>query len=461
MVGVVREYDLVVLGGGPAGYPAAIRAAQLGGTVCLVEKETLGGTCLNWGCIPTKTLHAAAHLLERAREGRGRGIAGGPIALDAEALFANKSRIVSELVSGLHKIMKARGIDVLKGAGRFVGANEVDVEGIGAVKGKKVVIATGSSEVTLPFMPFDGTHVLSSKDILDIGRVPTSLLIVGGGAIGCEFASIFNAFGAKVTIVEMLPTIIATEDAQISRTLQMFFRKKGIDLHLGAKLVSARITGDGVVASLEAGAEIVAETVLVSVGRRPQHTGAGIEAIGVEADRSGIKVNRKMETSVPSVYAAGDVVGGALLAHVATREGVVAAENALGHSREVSYDVIPSTIYTLPEISRVGLTEDEARARGMKFVTGRFPFAASGKAKGLGEEDGFVKWIAREEDRKLIGLHIIGPHATELLASGIIALDRGMTGEEFAGSIFPHPTLSEALTGAAEALYGRAIDLVK
>ena len=458
---MVREYDLIVLGGGPAGYPAAIRAAQLGARVCLVEKEALGGTCLHWGCIPTKALHAVAHLLERSRDGRGRGIAGGPVELDAGSLFANKSRIVKELVSGLDKIMKARKIEVLHGAGRFSSANEIEVEGAGAVKGKKIIIATGSSEITLPFMSFDGARVLSSKDLLDIGRIPKSLLIVGGGVIGCEFASIFNAFGAKVTIVEMLASIIATEDAQISRTLQMFYRKKGINLNLGAKVVSARFDSESIIVSLDNGKEIAAEAALISVGRRPYLSGAGIEEIGIDADRSGIKVNRKMETSLPGVYAAGDVVGGALLAHVATREGIVAAENALGGLREVSYDTIPSAIYTLPEISRVGVTEEEARARGMKIVTGRFPFAASGKAKGLGEEDGFVKWIANKESEKLIGLHIIGPHATELLAAGIIALDRGMTGKEFAESIFPHPTLSEALAEAAEALYGRAIDIVK
>jgi dihydrolipoamide dehydrogenase len=241
----------------------------------------------------------------------------------------------------------------------------------------------------------------------------------------------------------------------------MFMRKKGIELHLGTKVTAARTTDAGVAASLDSGVEILSEAVLVSVGRRPYFADAGIEEAGVEADRAGIKVNARMETTVPGVYAAGDVVGGALLAHVATREGIVAAENALGAAREMRYDVIPSTIYTLPEISRVGMTEDEARAKGISVATGRFPFAANGKAKGLGEEDGFVKWVARAEDRKLLGIHIIGPHATELLAPAIVALDRGLTADEYAESIFPHPTLSEALAGAAEAIYGRAIDLIK
>jgi dihydrolipoamide dehydrogenase len=456
-----REYDCLVLGGGPAGYPAAIRAAQLGARVCLVEKESLGGTCLNWGCIPTKALQGAAHLVEGVRTGAGRGIAGGPIAIDPESLFANKSRVVRDLVSGVEKILKARRIDVLRGAGSLAGSGRVEVDGVGPLNAKKIIVATGSSEVQLPFMPFDGTRILSSKDLLNLGRIPKSLLIVGGGVIGCEFASIFNAFGAKVTIVEMLPGLVATEDAQVSRTLQMLFRKKGIELHLGAKVAAARVAGEGVVASLDSGAEIVAEVALVSVGRRPYFEGAGLEAAGVAAGRAGITVNAKMETTAVGVYAAGDAVGGALLAHVAMREGTVAAENALGGSRQMRYDAIPSTIYTLPEISHVGMTEDEARARGIAVSTSRFPFAANGKAKGLGEEDGFVKWVVRDGDKKILGIHIIGPHATELLAPAIVALDRDMTAEEFAASLFPHPTLSEALAGAAEAIYGRAIDILK
>jgi dihydrolipoamide dehydrogenase len=259
----------------------------------------------------------------------------------------------------------------------------------------------------------------------------------------------------------MLPGLVATEDAQVSRMLQMFMRKKGIELRLGTEVTAASVAGGSVVASLGSGGEIVAEAALVSVGRRPFFAGANVEGVGIEADRSGIKVNARMETAAPGVYAAGDAVGGPLLAHVATREGIVAAENALGAAREMRYDVIPSTIYTLPEISRVGMTEDEALAKGVSVATGRFPFAANGKAKGLGEEDGFVKWVARAEDRKLLGIHIIGPHATELLAPAIVALDRGLTADEYAESVFPHPTLSEALAGAAEAIYGRSIDLIK
>lgn len=458
---MAREYDIAVLGGGPAGYPAAIRAAQLGARACLIEREELGGTCLNWGCIPTKALQAAAHLVESAREARAAGLVRGETAIDGAGLFANKARIIRELVSGIEKLLKARGIDVLRGEGRIAGEGALEIEGIGVVRAPRVVVATGSAEAPLPIMPFDGSRILSSRDLLGLGRVPESVLVVGGGVIGCEFATILRAFGSRVTVVEMLPSLVAAEDGQVSRTLQMLMRKKGIELHLGRRVASARTSGSGVVSVLDDGAEIVSEVALVSVGRTPRFAGSGIETLGVDADRTGIKVNRRMETSRPGIFAAGDVTGGYLLAHVATREGIVAAENALGGAREIGYDAIPSTIYTLPEISRVGLTEEEAKRRGMRIATGRFPFAANGKAKGLGETDGFVKWVARAEDRRLLGVHIIGPSATELIAPAIVALDRGLTGEQFAESIFPHPTLSETLAGAAEALYGRAIDLVK
>jgi dihydrolipoamide dehydrogenase len=259
----------------------------------------------------------------------------------------------------------------------------------------------------------------------------------------------------------MLPRLIATEDAQVSRFLQAFFKKRGIRLHLGTTASEVASAGDGVRVILEGGEEIAAEMVLVSVGRRPNVADIGLEEIGVEPERGGIAVNERMETGVEGVYAAGDVVGGWLLAHVATREGIVAAENALGADRKICYDAVPATIYTLPEIARVGITEDEAKDRGMAVVTGRFPFAANGKAKGLREEDGFVKWVAEKEGLRLVGLHIIGPQATELLAAGILAVQRGMSVEEFTESIFPHPTLSEALAEAAEAITGQAIHILR
>lgn len=455
---MAKEYDLVVLGGGPAGYPAAIRASQLGAGVCLIEKGPLGGTCLNWGCIPTKTLHGLAHLIEQAGQGERLG-AEGSIRPEAESLFEHKREVVSSLVGGIERLIEKRNIDLVRGTGRLIGPGEIDVEGVGLIKGKALLVATGSSEAILPGLEFDGEKILNSTDILDLGRIPESLIVVGGGVIGCEFASIFNALGSRVTIIEMLPSIIATEDAQIVRFLQTFFKKKGIGLKLRTKVEEAETSNSGVACKLESGEEIEAELLLVSVGRRPNIAGIGLEELGVETGSGGIVVNDRMETNVEGLYAAGDVTGGLLLAHVATREGIVAAENALGGSSRVDYSAMPSTIYTLPEVSRVGLTEEQAKELGTAIVTGRFPFAANGKAKGLGEEEGFVKWVASKEDGRLLGLHIIGPQATELLAAGIIAVERGMTADEFGAAVFPHPTLSESLAEAAEAIHGKAIHL--
>ncbi len=454
-----HEYDIVVLGGGPAGYPAAIRGAQLGASVCLVEKGALGGVCLNWGCIPTKTMHAAAHLMEIAGGGVEAGLSG-KIAVDMEGLQRHKGRTVESLVSGIGKLLKGRKVDLVRGVGRLKGPGAVEVEGVGTVTGKKIIIATGSSEIELAGMKFDGKRVLSSTDLLSLGRIPASMLVVGGGVIGCEFASIFNAFGTSVTIVEMLPSLVATEDDQVIRFLQTYFKKKGISMKLGTRVEGIDGGNEGVTARLDDGSELSAEIVLVSVGRRPNIQGIALEETGISAGRGGIEADGRMETSVPGVFAAGDVTGGYLLAHLATREGVTAAANALGDSRTVDYGAVPTTIYTLPEISRVGLTEREAKEKGIEIKTGRFPFAANGKAKGLREEEGFVKWVASKENGRLLGLHIIGPQATELLAAGIISVRQGLTADDFASFVFPHPTLSEALGEAAEAIEGRAIDLL-
>jgi dihydrolipoamide dehydrogenase len=455
---MAEEYDLLVLGGGPAGYPAAIRGAQRGARVCLIEQGPLGGVCLNHGCIPTKALHSLAHTMVQTASA---GLAGGPLRVDAHALFAHKNRVVSDLVSGVEQILKVRKVAVTRGRGRIIAAGTVDVEGAGTLRGRRLLIATGSSEVELPGLPFDGERILDSTGLLDMERIPRSLVVIGGGVIGCEFASIFNAFGTDVSIVEMLPRLIATEDAQVSRFLQAFFKKRGIRLYLGTRARAVDREGEGVRVHLENGEDISAEIVLVSVGRRPNVADIGLDEVGVTTEAGGIAVNGRMETGVEGMYAAGDVVGGWLLAHVATREGIIAAENALGADREMCYDWIPSTIYTLPEIASVGLTEDEAKERNLSVVTGRFPFAANGKAKGLREEDGFVKWVAEKDGRRLLGLHIIGAQATELIAAGILAVERGMSVEDFTGVIFPHPTLSEALAEAAEAITGDAIHIVR
>ena len=454
-----EEFDIAVLGGGPAGYPAAIRAAQKGARVCVIEKDVLGGTCLNRGCIPTKVLHAKAHLIESLKGASISGIKTGSIEIDYSILSSFKTKVVSELVKGIETLFKSLKIKLIKGYGRLVGDGVIDVEGFGEVKAKRIIVATGSSEMLIPGLEFDGQVVLSSTDLLMLDSLPESLLIVGGGVIGCEFASIFNAFGVDVTIVEMLPRLIATEDTQISRAIQTYMKKRGVKVLLGKKVVSIKKDSTGAVVKLESDEQISCEKVLVSVGRTPNISGAGLEDVGVEIKGGAIVTDRKMRTSVQGIYAAGDVTGHYLLAHVATREGIISAENATGSETEIDYGAVPVTIYTFPEISRVGISEDEATSKGIDVKTGRFPFAANGKAKGLGETEGFVKWVARKEDGRILGVHVIGPQATELVASGVVAIQNELTIEEYVSSIFPHPTLSESMHESAEAVLRKAIHL--
>jgi len=453
------EYDVAILGGGPAGYPAAIRAAQKGAKVCVVEKDALGGTCLNRGCIPTKVLHAKAHLIESMKEASRAGVSFKEVSIDSDILYSFKTKVVAELVRGVETLFKGWKVDVVRGKGKLTEDGNIDVEGYGVVKAKSVIVATGSREVVIPGMEFDGEVVLSSDDMLRLDALPESLVVVGGGVIGCEFASIFNAFGTEVTIVEMLPRIIATEDVQISRALQTYMRKRGVKIHLGAKVTSIERKKSGAVVKLESGDEIEAEKVLVSIGRVPMVEEIGLEEAGIELEGRGIRVDERMKTSRAGVYAAGDVVGGLLLAHVATREGITAVENALGGDDVMDYSAVPTTIYTVPEVSRVGLTEEEAKEKGLDVVTGRFPFAANGKAKGLQETEGFVKWVAEGKEGRLLGLHVIGPSATELLSAGVVAVSRGLSVSNFISAIFPHPTLSEALHESAESIIGRAIHI--
>ncbi len=451
-----ERYDLVVMGGGPAGYPAAIRAARKGAEVCLVEKEYLGGVCLNWGCIPTKTFHAVAHQMEEIGGSMDNGLTGG-VTPDIYSLQKRKQKVVKGLVSGVERLLKKAGVDVVMGRGRLISSREIEIEGAGKVRGDALIIATGSGRVSIPGMKADGDRILGSNDIIGLDRIPESLLVIGGGVIGCEFASIYRALGSSVEIVEMLPNLIDPVDMQIGRYLKSFFGRRGIKVHLGVKVENMEAGEDSLTAYLEGGEEIDAQIALVSVGRKPNVEELGLESAGIDYDKKGIKVNSRMETNVDGVFAAGDVVGGYLLAHVATREGLVAAENAMGGSGEVDYSNVPVTIYTIPEVAGVGITEEEAREQKLDYQTGRFPFAANGKARGLGEDSGMVKWIASTDQGRLLGLHIIGPQATELIASGIVALDRGLTVQEYSESIFPHPTLSESLYEAAEDVTGSSI----
>jgi len=449
----MTHYDLIVLGGGPAGYPAAIRAAQLGADVCLIEENKLGGVCLNWGCIPTKAMHATAHMIELSRKTGHIDNSG----VDMESLAAYRSEVVKKLVTGVTGLLEKRGVEVIRGRGRLISPKQVKVDSKDVLEGEKIIIATGSSAMTLPGIEFDGERILSSKELLNMKHLPSSLIIIGGGVIGSEFASIYNALGTEITIVEMLPSLVAEESDRIGKYLRMFFKKKGIKVNLKSRVEQIERNSEGVTAILDNGEKVEAEAAVLSVGRAPNLKDTGIEELGIESDKNGIRVNGRMETGVDGVYAAGDVVGGYLLAHVATREGVVASENALGHEREIDYSLVPSTVYTIPEIAHVGMNMKEAESEGIESVRGNFPFSANGKALGMNESDGFVNWVAEKESGKLLGLHIIGPGATELVSIGTVAIANGMTAEDFETMIFPHPTLGESIYEAAEDINSKSI----
>ncbi|NPV53498.1 MAG: dihydrolipoyl dehydrogenase [Firmicutes bacterium] len=485
-----NEFDVIVIGGGPGGYVAAIRAAQLGAgagsRVCLVEKADLGGTCLNRGCIPTKALVASASALEFVKRLGDFGVRAGDgeVSYDFGAMMDRKDRIVERLRGGVAFLLKKHKVTVIKGKARLTGARtvEVELEGqqatarpdarpvrdgeTGAQAGEgtvvlgagTIIIATGSRPVIFPGFEHDGETILTSDEVLNLREVPGTLLIVGGGVIGCEFACIFSALGTKVTIIELMSSILPTEDKDIQRLLSAAMRKRGVQVKTGIKITSiARVDGQAV-ATLESGETVVCDKALISVGRACNSDGIGLESAGVNVGRKGeIIVDDMMATSVPGIYAIGDVTGKTLLAHVASAQGIVAAHNIMGGRKQMNYDAVPACIFTAPEIASVGLTADKAREHGIEVAVGRFPFAASGKAVSMNEVEGFVKMVADKETDRLLGVQIVGPHATELIAEATLAVRSSITACEFAETIHAHPTLSEALMEAAEAVHGLSI----
>jgi dihydrolipoamide dehydrogenase len=457
------DFDIAVIGTGPAGYVAAIRAAQLGAKVCAVEHALLGGVCLNWGCIPTKTLVETALLLEKTRRFEDYGIAVENPRYDFTRLQQRKESIVLKLRDGIAQLFRHHKIEIIEGTGRLTDKNTISIEGKGTkdhVRASKTIIASGSEPQQLESIPFDGKHVLSSTHILELDQVPESLLVVGGGVIGCEFASIFHSFGTKVTIVEIMDQLLPNEDTRMARTLQASFKRRGISLHLKST-VKKITTGDGLVhAILDDGTEIDTEKALVSVGRRLSSANTGVESCGVKVDRGAIITNDRLETNVPGIYAAGDVTGISLLAHTAHHQGICVAENACGMDHKMSYDVIPSCIYTLPEAGSVGLTESAAKEKGISPVVGRFPFAASSKAVIAGETEGFAQIVAESGTGRILGAQVIGIDATNLLSEIAVLLTMGATVEDIAQTIHPHPTLSEVWLEAALDAMGRALHII-
>jgi dihydrolipoamide dehydrogenase len=464
----VATFDVIVIGGGPAGYVCAIRCAQLGLATAVVEREKLGGVCVNIGCIPTKALLHSAYILNTVKHGaKDLGVETGEVKGDY-GVAMRRSRKVSEQNSrGVESLMKKHKITVLKGEGTLLAGKKVKVGGETHAAGKAVVIATGSRTKGIPQigLEIDKTTVISSDEALFLEQTPKSIAVVGAGAVGCEFADIFNAFGSQVTLIEALPRILPIEDAEASDALAKAYRKRGITMHAGAKVVKATVAKDKAVLELEVGGKTVtveAEKVLMAAGRAVNTERLGLAEAGVQlTERGFVKVDpATLETTAPGVYCIGDVAGPPMLAHKGSREGVHVAEIVAGHHpRAIDYRNVPSVTYCHPEVASVGLTEQDAKAKGLEVKVGKFPFSANGRARTAGETDGFVKIVRDAKYGEIIGAHIVGSHASELIHELVVAKTNEYTVEEVDLAIHAHPTLSEAIAEAALDSLGRVIHI--
>ena len=462
-----KSYDLIVLGSGPGGYVAAIRAAQLGLSVAVVEKDPkFGGTCLHRGCIPTKALLHTASTLDEIRHASRIGIEVSDPVVDMRQTHAYKEKVVAKNAKGIEFLFKKNKIDGIHGFGCLVGPNRLEVQRGGVAEtyeAKNILIATGSVPREIPIAPTDGESIINSDHALQQQRVPKSLVVLGAGAVGTEFASIFKSFGTEeVTIVEMLPRLLPIEDEEVSLELEKIFRKRGIKALVDTKLESVDKVDGGVRLQLNrrgATETLDAEQLLVAVGRAPVSENIGLETLAVDCERGYIGVDEFMKTSVPNIYAIGDVVNTPWLAHVASAEGILAAEHMAGYEqvRPVNYNLVPSCTYCDPEVASVGLTEAQAREQGYEVEVGKFPFSALGKAGILQRPEGFVKVVRETKYDELLGIHIIGAHATDLIGEACVALSVETTNEELIRTMHAHPTLSEAVMEAAHAAMGHAI----
>jgi dihydrolipoyl dehydrogenase len=457
------ECDVAVLGGGPGGYTAAIRAAQLGAkTVCIEREPELGGTCLRVGCIPTKAWVQTAHFLKQAEESFEKlGVKLGGYQLEFGTSNEWKAGVVKQMTQGVASLFKANGVEWVKGTGSFKDANTIAVEGGEDVTFRSAIVATGSFPLRPPIEGLDSERCVDSTGLLAQTEVPGRLVVLGGGIIGCEFASIFDRFGSEVTVIEMLPSLIPQEDADAAKELAKQFTKRGIALHLEKQCTKVEDDGSELTVHFGDGETVQADLMLVSVGRGPTVEGLGLEAIGVELDkRKGIAADEHRRTTVPHIYAVGDCAGYWQLAHTAFREGEVAAENACGHDAVVDNRAVPRPIYTDPEIAGVGLTEAEAREQyGDDVSTGMFPWVANARAVMQNETVGWVKSIHETRYGELLGLVMVGPHVTDMVEAGVVAIDAEATVETVADGMAPHPTLSEAIKEAGLVALDRAIHL--
>jgi dihydrolipoamide dehydrogenase len=461
--------DVVVIGGGPGGYVAAIRAAQLGlSTVCVEMDKTLGGTCVNVGCIPSKALLSSTEHYEFARlHAAAHGVKIEGVSVDLPTMLKRKDEVVAQNTRGIEFLFRKNKITWAKGRGTLRAGNVVDVTAddgaITSYAAKNVIIATGSLPIELPFLKFDEERILSNIGALRIPEVPKHLIVIGGGVIGLELGSVWRRLGAKVTVIELLPTILAGNDAEIINEADKIFRKQGMEIRAGTKVTGAKRDGERITVDIEKDGNtesLEADYVLVSVGRKPVLTGIDVPALGLRVGKRGeIVVDNQMRTNLPNVYAIGDAVGGKLLAHKAEEEGVVAAEVITGHKVHMDHKSMPSVVYTWPEIATVGLAEHEVKGSGREYRVGKFPFSANGRARSMGEPSGFVKFIADAKTDELLGCHMIGANVSELIQEVVLAFEYRGSSEDIGITVHSHPTLSEAVKEAALGVLGRSIHI--
>lgn len=457
--------DIAVIGAGPGGYVAALRAAQLGAKVVLVEKDRVGGVCLNWGCIPTKTLLRTAEVFNLARNASRYGVQVADVALDWPAAQKRKDRVVQRLTGGVSLLLDRAGVQLVAGTAHFASRQTLEVvgaDGAEKIEAAHFVIATGSRPTTLPIPGLEGTGVLTSDNAVAMEALPVRMLIIGAGPVGVEFATLFRACGVEITLVEMLPRVLPTLDSDLSAEVERALKKMRVKLYTSSKVTQAEVIDGSYVMTVDRGADEVTtevDSVLLAAGRSPNLEELNLGAVGVRVGKKGLEVDEHMRTNVAHVFGVGDVTGGSLLAHVAMYEAVVAVESALGHELKMNYNAVPSCIFSWPEVATVGLTEVEAAERGYDVQVGRFPFRANGKALALGEHEGWAKVVAESKYGQVLGVHIVGPHASDLIQEATMALTLEATLDELEATMHPHPTLTEVLAEATLSAMGRPLHI--
>ncbi len=459
---------IAVLGGGPGGYVAAIRAAQLGAEVTLIEAKDMGGTCLNVGCIPTKVLLHTAEIYGQIKGYGEIGLDIPTVQLNWDKLQRKKTRVVRRLVGGINALLKSNDIRVVNGKGYFLNPNQIEVKLTNntteIVDYDYAIIAVGSEAIQVPIEGAELEGVINSNQALSLDKLPNSICVIGGGVIGTEFASIYNELGSEVTVVEILPKLLGNMDEEIVKILETGLKKKKIDINLSSKVKSIKRTGDKLEVEItnDKGEKIVeVDKVLMATGRKPNTAKIGLENLGVRVSGNAIDTNEKMQTNITNVYAVGDCTGGVMLAHVASAQGIVAAEAIMGMKSDIDFKTTPSCVYTKPELASVGLSEKEAREAGYEVKTGKFPFMANGKAMIMQETEGLVKFVADKKNGEVLGLHIVGPRATDLIAEGSLAIRLEATIDEIITTIHGHPTVNEAIAEAAQDFYDNSINMLK